>query len=102
MLKVNKAITEWYEHNKRDLPWRDTKNPYYIWISEIILQQTRVDQGIHYYDQFIHHFPDIFTLANSPLEKILKLWQGLGYYSRARNMHYTANQIVNNFQGKSS
>ncbi|MEE4198903.1 MAG: A/G-specific adenine glycosylase [Bacteroidales bacterium] len=100
MLKVNKAITEWYQHNKRDLPWRDTKNPYYIWISEIILQQTRVDQGIHYYDQFIHHFPDIFTLANSPLEKILKLWQGLGYYSRARNMHYTANQIVNNFQGK--
>lgn len=85
----------WYENNKRDLPWRNTSNPYFIWLSEIILQQTRVDQGISYYHKFITHYPTIDLLANAKEEEVLKLWQGLGYYSRARNLHASA-KIVNN------
>jgi A/G-specific adenine glycosylase len=100
MQNISKAIVKWYEQNKRALPWRDTKDPYQIWISEIILQQTRVNQGINYYYRFIKNFPDIFALANTPVEKVLKTWQGLGYYSRARNMHYTANIIVKEYKGK--
>lgn len=100
MQNISKAIVKWYEQNKRALPWRDTKNPYQIWISEIILQQTRVNQGINYYYQFINNFPDIIELANAPVEEVLKTWQGLGYYSRARNMHHTANIIANEYKGK--
>jgi A/G-specific adenine glycosylase len=94
------VLIKWYAENKRDLPWRSTKDPYFIWISEIILQQTRVDQGIHYFYRFIETFPDIFSLAAASEEDILKLWQGLGYYSRARNLHFTAQNIVKNYKGK--
>lgn len=88
------AIQQWYEVNKRDLPWRHTTNPYYIWISEVILQQTQVAQGLGYYHRFIEAFPTVEALAEAPVEHVLKLWQGLGYYSRARNLHTAAQQIV--------
>jgi len=78
----------WYLQNKRDLPWRKTKNPYYVWLSEIILQQTRVAQGLDYYLKFIDAFPTVNHLANAEESTVLKLWQGLGYYSRARNLHF--------------
>lgn len=87
----------WYEQNKRDLPWRNTKDPYKIWLSEIILQQTRVAQGLPYYERFITDFPTVDALALAEQEEVLKLWQGLGYYSRARNLHHAAKQIVKDF-----
>jgi A/G-specific adenine glycosylase len=93
-------LLTWYNQNKRDLPWRSTREPYKIWISEIILQQTRVDQGYNYYLKFIDEFPTIKILAEASQEQILKLWQGLGYYSRARNMHQTAKIIHFNLNGK--
>jgi len=93
-MDFSKELTNWYIKNKRDLPWRNTKNPYHIWLSEIILQQTRVDQGLSYYNKFINQYPSIIDLAHANEEDILKLWQGLGYYSRARNLHHTAQQIV--------
>ena len=92
-------ITNWYLENKRDLPWRRTKNPYFIWLSEVLLQQTRVDQGIGYYNRFVEAFPTVDDLANASEEEVLKLWQGLGYYSRARNIHYAAKQVINEFEG---
>ena len=87
-------ITRWYKLNKRDLPWRKTRDPYLIWLSEIILQQTRVNQGLSYYEKFSEKYPTVQDLANEKEEEVLKLWQGLGYYSRARNMHFTAKYIV--------
>ena len=92
-------LIKWYQLNKRDLPWRKTKNPYKIWISEIILQQTRVLQGLPYYIRFIKKFPDVQSLAQADEEEVLKMWQGLGYYSRARNLHFTAKYISNELQG---
>ncbi|HPR61276.1 MAG TPA: A/G-specific adenine glycosylase, partial [Prolixibacteraceae bacterium] len=92
-------ILKWYNINKRELPWRKTKNPYFIWISEVILQQTRVEQGKQYYLKFIDSFPDITSLAAASEDEILKTWQGLGYYSRARNLHKGAKQIVQNYNG---
>ncbi len=92
-------IQNWYRLNKRELPWRNEKDPYKIWISEIILQQTQVVQGLDYYVKFINEFPTVFDLAKAPQQKVLRLWQGLGYYSRARNMHIAAQQIVNNNKG---
>src|SRR5438034_292824 len=80
-------IIKWYQQNKRDLPWRNSKDPYKIWLSEIILQQTRVEQGLPYYEKFVKHFPTVRHLAAAPADKVMKLWQGLGYYSRARNLH---------------
>jgi A/G-specific adenine glycosylase len=100
MVSINQGLIEWYSHNKRDLPWRNTQNSYNIWVSEIILQQTRVNQGPNYYYRFIDRYPDIESLANSNIDDLLKVWQGLGYYSRARNMHHTAQDIVNNYNGK--
>ena len=93
-------ITRWYLEHKRDLPWRDIKDPYLIWLSEIILQQTRVDQGISYYIKFASEFPSVCDLASAPEEKVLKLWQGLGYYSRARNLHAAARYIQRELNGK--
>ena len=93
------TIIDWYKKNKRNLPWRNTVDPYYIWISEIILQQTRVDQGLSYYEKFILHFPTIQDLANANEEKVMKLWQGLGYYNRAKNMHHTAKYITHELNG---
>ena len=95
----SKSIVDWYNKNKRDLPWRNTKDPYRIWISEIILQQTRVIQGLNYYSNFLQRFPDIQSLAEAEQEEVMKYWQGLGYYSRARNMHEAAKSIHSDFQG---
>jgi A/G-specific adenine glycosylase len=99
LAELYEILIDWYEHNKRDLPWRHTKDPYGIWVSEIILQQTRVNQGLSYYKSFIESFPDIFTLASAKIDNVLKVWQGLGYYTRARNMHETAKFIVENLNG---
>ncbi|MCB9361604.1 MAG: A/G-specific adenine glycosylase [Flavobacteriales bacterium] len=99
-MDFSSLLIKWYKENKRDLPWRETTDPYKIWLSEIILQQTRVDQGLSYYLKFIKNFPTIDKLADAKEEKVLKLWQGLGYYSRARNLHFTAKHIVNNYNGK--
>ena len=98
-MRFSKSLISWYLQNKRDLPWRKTTNPYYIWLSEIILQQTRVDQGLAYYLKFVKNFPTVFDLASADEEEILKLWQGLGYYSRARNLHTSAKYIVNDLNG---
>ncbi len=97
--RISLTLAQWYEQNKRDLPWRNTHDPYKIWLSEIILQQTRVDQGLSYYLRFISSFPDVFSLARAQEDEVLKLWQGLGYYSRARNMHKTASEIVSVYKG---
>lgn len=87
-------VTQWYFVCKRSLPWRETTDPYAIWVSEIILQQTRVAQGLEYYYRFLERFPSVFALADASEEEVLKIWQGLGYYSRARNMHAAAKDIV--------
>ncbi len=94
------SLIQWYLNNKRDLPWRNTQNPYLIWLSEIMLQQTRVAQGLPYYLAFTNAFPTVFDLANASEEQVLKLWQGLGYYSRARNLHKTAQFVVSEFKGE--
>ena len=96
----HKTLINWYLKNKRDLPWRKTFNPYHIWLSEIMLQQTRIEQGLPYYYTFINEFPDVFQLAEASQEKVLKLWQGLGYYSRARNLHATAQFVATELNGK--
>ncbi|THV61536.1 A/G-specific adenine glycosylase [Flagellimonas alvinocaridis] len=98
-MSFSQEILQWYHKNKRELPWRNTIEPYNIWLSEIILQQTRVVQGIPYYLKFLDAFPTVRHLAKAPEEKILKLWQGLGYYSRARNLHATAKMVVNEHNG---
>lgn len=98
-MNFSKTLTTWYLENKRDLPWRKTANPYFIWLSEIMLQQTRVAQGLPYYMAFTKAFPTVFDLANANEEQVLKLWQGLGYYSRARNLHTTAKYIANDLNG---
>ena len=95
----NSTIHSWYSLYKRDLPWRNTHNPYLVWLSEIILQQTRIDQGLAYYTRFADEFPTISDLASASEDQILKLWQGLGYYSRARNLHFTAKYIQQNYNG---
>ncbi len=99
-MDFKRELIHWYSINKRDLPWRKTKNPYYIWLSEIILQQTQVKQGLPYYEAFVKQYPSVFDLANASEEAVLKLWQGLGYYSRARNLHATAKHIAFNLNGK--
>lgn len=93
------SLTEWYLENMRDLPWRNTQNPYTIWLSEIMLQQTRVAQGMPYFLSFTTVFPTVFDLANANEEQVLKLWQGLGYYSRARNLHKTAQYVASELSG---
>jgi A/G-specific adenine glycosylase len=93
-------IIDWYQVNHRNLPWRQTTDPYKIWLSEIILQQTRVAQGLPYYEQFISSFPTVFDMAKASEQNVLRLWQGLGYYSRARNLHRCAKHVVENFKGE--
>ena len=100
MEEYRKALTDWYYHSKRELPWRESRDPYNIWVSEVILQQTRVKQGMDYYFNFLRQFPDVKTLAMAPEEEVLKVWQGLGYYSRARNMHHAAKTIQTEHNGK--
>lgn len=97
-MEFSQKLISWYKKNKRDLPWRNTTNPYKIWLSEIILQQTRVNQGLSYYYKFIENFPTVNDLANASEQEVLKLWQGLGYYSRARNLHATAKVITKEYK----
>ncbi|MCO4579942.1 A/G-specific adenine glycosylase [Streptococcus infantarius subsp. infantarius] len=94
-----RTLLNWYDNEKRDLPWRRTKNPYFIWISEIMLQQTQVVTVIPYYERFLEWFPTIEDLANAPEDKLLKAWEGLGYYSRVRNMQKAAQEIMVKFDG---
>ena len=100
MADFHLLISNWYRQNHRDLPWRNTRDPYLIWLSEVILQQTRVDQGLSYYLKFAEHFPEVLDLAEADEQDVLKLWQGLGYYSRARNLHAGAKQIRDQFGGQ--
>ena len=99
MVDFHLLIGIWYRLNKRELPWRSTNDPYLIWLSEIILQQTRVVQGLSYYLKFTHNYPTVFDLANASEQDVLKDWQGLGYYSRARNLHATAKVIASEYKG---
>lgn len=92
-------LSGWYRENKRDLPWRKTSEPYAIWLSEIIMQQTRINQGTNYYLRFMEAYPDVFALANAPKDEVFKLWQGLGYYNRADNLMKTARRIVDEYNG---
>ncbi len=96
---INSLIINWYIKNKRDLPWRKTNNPYHIWLSEIILQQTRVQQGLAYYLKFVRNYPLVSNLAQASEQQVLSDWQGLGYYSRARNLHKAAKIIHEDFEG---
>ncbi|CAM3741366.1 A/G-specific adenine glycosylase [Flavobacterium gelidilacus] len=98
-MSFSNSLIYWYLQNKRDLPWRNTTDSYTIWLSEIILQQTRVAQGTPYFEAFISNFPTVFDLAKANEEQVLKLWQGLGYYSRARNLHATAKYVVVELNG---
>ncbi len=93
-MTFSETVLHWYAENGRDLPWRRTRDPYAVWLSEIILQQTRVAQGRAYWERFLEHFPTVTELAAAPEDEVLRLWQGLGYYSRARNLHAAAKQIV--------
>ncbi|MDY0085256.1 MAG: A/G-specific adenine glycosylase [Bacteroidales bacterium] len=99
MNPVSAALLIWYKNNKRILPWREITDPYHIWISEVILQQTRVNQGVDYYLRFVEQWPDVKQLASASEQEVLKMWQGLGYYSRARNMLVAAQEIVNKYNG---
>ena len=95
-----KLLLEWNQTaNQRSMPWKGETNPYLIWLSEIILQQTRVEQGLPYYQNFVKKFPKVKDLASAPETEIMKLWQGLGYYSRARNLHFTAKYIYKELKG---
>ncbi len=98
-MKFSNTLIYWYLQNNRDLPWRKSKNPYFIWLSEIMLQQTRVAQGLAYYHKFTTTFPTVFDLAKADESTVLKMWQGLGYYSRARNLHFSAKQISKELNG---
>lgn len=98
-MSFSQEIINWYQANKRDLPWRHTNDPYVIWLSEIILQQTRVEQGLPYFYRFVEQYPDIAAFAHAEEGEILRLWQGLGYYSRARNMHKAAKMIIEDHNG---
>ncbi|NAS12617.1 A/G-specific adenine glycosylase [Poritiphilus flavus] len=99
-MSFSEKILNWYVQNKRQLPWRNTTDPYKIWLSEIMLQQTRVAQGIPYYEKFVKKYPTVQDMAVASEQEILKLWQGLGYYSRARNMHHTARKVTEEMDGK--
>ena len=98
-MNFSNTLIYWYLQNNRELPWRKSKNPYFVWLSEIMLQQTRVAQGMAYYLKFTDTFPTVFDLANADESTVLKMWQGLGYYSRARNLHFTAKHIANDLNG---
>lgn len=93
-MDFSQTILAWYAENGRDLPWRRTRDPYAVWLSEIILQQTRIAQGTAYWERFMHRFPTVQDLADATEDEVLRLWEGLGYYSRARNLHAAAKQIV--------
>lgn len=98
-MRFSNLLITWYLQNKRDLPWRHTTDPYLIWLSEIMLQQTRVAQGLPYYLRFVDAFPTVSDLASADEQQVLRLWQGLGYYSRARNLHKAAKVVVDDYKG---
>ncbi len=98
-MEVSEILIKWYHSNKRDLPWRKARSAYNTWLSEVILQQTRVNQGLQYYNRFVQKYPRVEDLANASLDEVLKLWQGLGYYTRARNMHETARLVARDYKG---
>lgn len=95
------SLFSWFEQNKRDLPWRKTYSPYHVWISEMMLQQTQMERGVRYFNRWMQEFPTPDSIAESSLEKVLQLWEGLGYYSRARNIYASAKIISNTYNGKS-
>ena len=97
---IQDILSKWFDENRRDLPWRQQPTPYQVWLSEVILQQTRVSQGIDYYLRFVERWPTVETLAEASEEEVLKMWQGLGYYSRARNLHHCAKQVVEQYGGQ--
>lgn len=99
-LHVGRKLVSWYKIHGRDLPFRKTKDPYRIWICEIIFQQTRISQGIHHYNSFVERFPDVKSLAEADTDEVLLYWKGLGYYSRALNLHKASKQIINEFEGE--
>ncbi|MCL1973563.1 MAG: A/G-specific adenine glycosylase [Bacteroidetes bacterium] len=99
-MTIHNILTDWFIDNSRELPWKSDQDPYKIWVSEILLQQTRVEQAKPYYERFISLFPGVADLAAAPLDQVLRLWQGLGYYSRARNMHTAAKQVMELFEGR--
>jgi len=92
---LRKALLGWYLKNQRDLPWRQTQNPYHIWVSEVMLQQTQVNTVLPFYHEFLQRFPDLKSLAGADLQAVLKIWEGLGYYARARNLHKAAAIVIN-------
>ena len=100
MSTLHDTLINWYAENHRDLPWRHDPTPYEVWLSEVILQQTRVNQGMDYYLRFVEKWPTVSALANASEEEVLKMWQGLGYYSRARNLHKCAKQVVEQYHGE--
>jgi A/G-specific adenine glycosylase len=100
LIKIQKSLLRWFKKNGRDLPWRKTRDPYTIWVSEIMLQQTQVATMIPYYQKFLKSFPSVRYLARADLSKVLQVWEGLGYYSRARNLHHTSKIISTHFRGK--
>jgi len=99
-MSFDNVLIHWYSTHKRNLPWRQTRDPYFIWLSEIILQQTQVKQGLPYYEKFVNNYPTVFDLAEDSEEGVLKNWQGLGYYSRARNLHHTAKYVAYQLHGE--
>jgi A/G-specific adenine glycosylase len=101
LIMLQQKLQNWYQIHRRNLPWRHTTDAYTIWLSEIILQQTRVNQGLPYFEKFYKNYPKVTDLANAPQDEVLKLWQGLGYYSRGRNMHFTAQWVVKNYKSRS-
>jgi len=98
--EFRRNLLSWYDLNKREMPWRDIQDPYKTWISEIMLQQTRVDQAAPYFERFMKRFPDVYELAKASQQEVLKVWEGLGYYSRARNMHQSAKKVVEDYEGE--
>ncbi len=96
---IRRALLKWYRREKRDLPWRNTRDPYRIWLCEIMMQQTRIDQGLPYYERFVQAFPTVHDLAAADEERVLKLWEGLGYYARARNLHKAARIVSRDLGG---
>ena len=100
MIEIQETLARWYETHKRELPWRSDPTPYHVWLSEIILQQTRVNQGYDYFMRFVERWPSLPDLAQASEEEVLKMWQGLGYYSRARNLHKCARQVMELYGGE--
>ncbi len=99
LIQFRKRLLSWYAENARALPWRNTRDPYHIWVSEVMLQQTPVQTVVPYYNRFVKQFSDVETLARADIQTVLKIWEGLGYYGRARNLHHAAKQVMNEHKG---